>query len=203
MRHLTRLVLFVLAILISTGCSAPPMPTNGTATEPTPSPMIDETPAPATATATRSPTPPPPPPGETATAAPPATPTPTAVSATALYGFQVSYTLEIAPDDPTAEGPPEGMRWIVVVAAIQNDSAEALAIERQSLTLIDQDGQRYTPDEPTEETQPPLVGARIGAGEDLLGLVRFTIPEDANPDALEWCSQGTDPCREPLIAPIP
>lgn len=206
MRNPVKLTIFVIAILICTGCSAPPMPADVAVTETAPSSTADETPAETTPlptmTAAGSPEPTPLPPNGTATAAPPSTPTPTAVSATALYGFQVSYTLETTPDDP-AEGPPEGMRWIVVVAAIQNDSAEPLAIERESLSLIDQQGERYTPDEPSEETQPPLAGARIGAGEDLLGLVRFTIPEDANPDALEWCTQGTDPCREPLTAPIP
>jgi hypothetical protein len=204
MRYLLRLILFVVAPLLFASCSAPPIVTNTPTTEvvtdagatPTetagPEPTVTAS-SPSTLSPAGS--------DETATP-PPARPTPTAVSATAVYGFQVSYTLETTPEDP-AVGPSEGMRWFVVVAAIQNDSDQALMIGRESLTLIDKQGARYSPDEPSEDTQPPLVGTRIEAGEDLLGLVRFTIPEDIQPDALEWCTQGTDPCREPLTAPIP
>jgi len=121
----------------------------------------------------------------------------------ARYGFQVSYALDdVEPDDPAA-GPPEGERWIVVVTAIQNETNDPIVIERQSLALVDQQGNRYAADEPGEETQPPLVGARLEPGEDILGLVRFTIPEDTDAAMLEWCPGGSAPCDQPLTAPIP
>jgi hypothetical protein len=125
------------------------------------------------------------------------------VPTTPQYGFQVSYALDnVEPDDPAA-GPSEGERWIVVVTAIQNESNDPIVIERQSLALVDQQGNRYTADEPGDETQPPLVGARLEPGEDILGLVRFTIPDDADAAMLEWCPGDSAPCDQPLTAPIP
>jgi hypothetical protein len=139
----------------------------------------------------------------TPTAASETTPTPSPTAGATLtpvpYGFQVSYTLDASDD----ANPPEGKRWLVVVTAIQNNGAAPITIEQQSLALVDQDGERYTPDEPTEETQPPLVGAYLEAGEDILGLVRFTIPDDAEVTTLEWCPQGSIPCSQPLTAAIP
>lgn len=173
------------------------METDVPATETSPS-----LPAAGTSEATRTPVLTP-----SATSVPPtvaATPTaaPTATPAGPEYGFQVSYTLDAEPDDP-ATGPPEGERWIVVVTAVQNQSAQAIVIERQSLALVDEEGERYLPDEPDEETQPPLVGARLEAGEDLLGLARFAVPEDSEPLVLEWCPGTSIPCSQPLTAPIP
>jgi len=119
------------------------------------------------------------------------------------FGFQVSYALDdVEPQDPAA-GPPAGDKWIVVVTAIQNNSNEPVTITQESLTLIDQSGERYSPDEPDEETQPPLVGARLEPGDNLLGLVRFTTPDDTEPATLEWCSRGPAPCSDPLTSPVP
>lgn len=119
------------------------------------------------------------------------------------YGFQVSYALDnVEPDDPD-NGPPEGQQWLVVVTAIQNGSDDAIVVGQPSLTLIDQQGERYVPDEASEETQPALVGARLEPGEDILGLVRFTVPDGIDPATLEWCPQGTSPCDQPLSSPIP
>lgn len=201
MRQPVTLVFLVLVTLLSTRCNMLPSQTVIPETEAATVPMTAETPE-ATTAPSSTPGATPTTPAPTATAAETATPTPTALPLTEAYGFQVSYTLDMEPDDPAA-GPPEGERWIVVVTAIQNNSGEPLVIERQSLILIDQQGGRYVPDEPDEETSPPLVGARLEAGEDLLGLVRFTIPDDARPVTLEWCPQGPTPCSQPLVAPVP
>lgn len=174
---------------------------SGRASEAMETPEAAVTPSPtASPTAVRptmSPTPSPTPSNATPTPSPSAVP-----PAAALYGFQVSYTLDAEPDDPEA-GPQEGQRWIVVVAALQNNSGQPVTIARESLSLIDQEGGRYAPDAPDEATQPPLIGTRLEAGEDLLGLVRFTIPEEAQAVTLVWCPDGPAPCDQPLTAPIP
>ena len=170
----------------------PTTPTEETPeTTPTASPTPTLTPVPPTFTPTPSPPPP--------TATPPSTgtPTPSPTLAGPLYGLQVSYTIE------ETEEAPQGEKWIVVVTAVQNNSDEEVVIERESLTLIDERGERYPADDPSDETDPPLVGARLEAGGDLLGLVRFTTPEAAQAVTLEWCPDGPASCSEPLTAPIP
>lgn len=223
MQRLVAFFLLVLITLLPVGCRAQPSETDVTPTEtiartPTGEPEATMAPGPtasatpvtptpaaptATATALGTATSSPPAPTGTTTAAPPGTPTLSPEPAMARYGFQVSYALDdVEPDDPAA-GPPEGEKWIVVVTAVQNESNEPVVIERESLALVDQQGNRYAADEPGEETQPPLVGARLEPEEDILGLVRFTIPEDTDAATLEWCPGGTAPCSQPLTSPIP
>jgi len=223
MQRLFAFCLLVLIALFPVGCRAQPSGTDVMPTEPnagtptgepdatiTPSPTASATPVTltpsartATAAAPGTSTTSPPAPTGTTTAAPIGTPTASPAPPMARYGFQVSYALDdVAPDDSDA-GPPEGERWIVVVTAIQNENNESIVIERQSLALVDQQGNRYAADEPGDETQPPLVGARLEPGEDVLGLVRFTLPEDAEAATLEWCPGSSAPCGQPLTAPIP
>ncbi|MFP4344200.1 MAG: DUF4352 domain-containing protein [Anaerolineales bacterium] len=210
-QQLSKLMVVLLVMLFSTRCTpeAPGPQFSATATEAAsasetletsgevapPSPTASPTAVQPTMTPTPSPT---------ASHTPPTpTPSPSAVPpAAAMYGFQVSYTLDAEPDEP-GTGPQEGQRWIVVVAAVQNNSDQPVTVMRESLTLIDREGGRYTPDAPDEGTQPPLIGTRLETGEDLLGLVRFTIPEEAQPVTLAWCPSGPAPCDQPLAAPIP
>jgi hypothetical protein len=118
------------------------------------------------------------------------------------YLLQVSYTVER--DEASGDaGPPEGSQWLIVVAAIENESAQPLTVARGSLILISENGEEFEADAPDESTQPPLVGAELAPGESILGLVRFTIPNNTVANVLQWCPLGLSPCEVTVRAPIP
>ncbi|MBN1680761.1 MAG: hypothetical protein JW966_10740 [Anaerolineae bacterium] len=116
------------------------------------------------------------------------------------YTIAVSYALEDNLPENTPD-PPDGFRWIVVVATLGNQTGDTVPVDQDSLALLDRDNHRYSSELPDDNTQPPLVGAALAPGESLLGLVRFAIPEGATADRLEWCPGGN--CDQPLHAIIP
>ena len=119
------------------------------------------------------------------------------------YTLAVTYTLDS--DFPEEYPQPEaGEKWIVVVATLTNVSSAALVLEDQALTLVDEEGNRYAPEAPDEFTTPPLVGATIEANTSYLGLVRYSVPETAEPNELIWCLQVEDDnCANAVTAVIP
>jgi hypothetical protein len=137
----------------------------------------------------------------TTTTPTPATPTPRPET----YGISddvvlaVSYALEGQGETE----PPAGQKRVVVVASVQNRGEQPLTITRESLTLIGSEGTRFSPEEPDENTEPPLVGTTLEPGEDLLGLAAFIVPEEVTAAELELCPGGPAPCDLPLTAPIP
>ena len=116
------------------------------------------------------------------------------------YGIDVSYTTE-APDNDSFGVPPDGERWLIVVGTLRNDAGDTVTVNAEHLTLLDAQGNRYSPEAPDDSTQPPMVSAELAEGESVLGLVRFAIPEDVTPILLEWCPEGN--CEPPLQAQIP
>lgn len=116
------------------------------------------------------------------------------------YYIAVSYTVD-PPEDDEVGAPPEGQRWIIVVATLANQGGETVTVEAEDLALLDTNGNRYLPEPPDNDTQPPMVGAELAEGEDVLGLARFAIPEDIVPTILEWCP--TETCETPLQSQIP
>lgn len=114
------------------------------------------------------------------------------------YYIAVSYTTEPPADLPA---PPDGQQWIIVVATLANQGGATVTVSAEDLTLLDIQGNTYTPEAPDDSTEPPLVGAELTEGDDVLGLVRFAIPTEAALDVLEWCPGGT--CEAPIRSDIP
>jgi len=105
-------------------------------------------------------------------------------------------------DIPILPEPPEGQRWFVITATLGNRTGTPFTITHDSLTLIDQQQERYAPVENEDVLRPPLVDSVLGdPTTTLLGVVRFAIPADARPHLLEWCPDGD--CSNPLQATIP
>ena len=137
-----------------------------------------------------------------ATDDPAVTPEPTLLQSTSAggeYSVSVSYTVDAAEDDPIG-APPEGQRWIIVVATLANQQGEAVTVAADHLALVDTENNRYSPEPPDENTQPPMVTAELAEGESVLGLARFAIPETAVLAHLEWCPGGE--CETPLASPF-
>jgi hypothetical protein len=116
------------------------------------------------------------------------------------YRLLVNYAVTYPGTEQLA--PPPGRQWLLLVARADNVSGEPITVAPGSLTLVDTVGRRHVPDTPDAQTQPPLIGAHLAAGEGLLGLVRFTVPQGTAAHYLEWCPQQED-CPRPLLALVP
>lgn len=92
---------------------------------------------------------------------------------------------EFAP--PAEADPPEGFEWVVIGATLSNDAGETVEVTQESITLIDAEGNRYSPEPDDTSITPQLVGSTLAEGESVVGFARFAIPEGAMPDVLEWC----------------
>lgn len=131
------------------------------------------------------------------------TATPTEISFTTAddsYYLAVSYAID-APDQDNGNRPPDGFRWLLVVATIANRTGPSVTVSAEDLILNDSDGGHYTAEAPDNDTQPPLVTAVLDTGVDILGIARFAIPFDATPESLSWCLD--DACQTMIQAPIP
>lgn len=116
------------------------------------------------------------------------------------YYIAVSYTVDPAENEDVGEAP-EGQQWLIVVATLSNQAGETVTVNPEDLALLDNNDNRYPPEQPDNSTQPPMVGAELAEGESVLGLARFAIPENVIPTVLEWCPGGT--CETPLQSRIP
>jgi hypothetical protein len=116
------------------------------------------------------------------------------------YYLAVSYAID-APDQDNGNRPPDGFRWLLVVATLANRSGAQVTVNTGNLILNDSAGEHYFPEAPDNETQPPLVTAVLDTGVDILGIARFAIPFDATPESLSWCLD--DECQTMIQAPLP
>lgn len=115
------------------------------------------------------------------------------------FYMAVSYVL-----DEEAADLSQDMKRIIVTASLGNESADTVVIGDDTLTLIDESGNRYVPNiYATADMNPELIGTELGPNEEVYGFVAFDIPSDANSVYLEWCLSGTTACERPLHAPIP
>lgn len=115
------------------------------------------------------------------------------------FYMAVSYVL-----DEEAADLSQDMKRIIVTASLGNESADTVVVGDGTLTLIDDAGNRYTPNiYATADMNPELIGTELGPNEEVYGFVAFDIPSDANSVYLEWCLSGTTACERPLHAPIP
>ncbi len=131
------------------------------------------------------------------------TATPTEISFTTAddaYYLAVSYAID-APDQDNGNRPPDGFRWLLVVATLANRSGAQVTVNSGNLILNDTEGEHYLPEAPDDETQPPLVTAVLDTGVDILGIARFAIPIDATPESLSWCLD--DECQTMIQSPMP
>ncbi|MGJ3239825.1 MAG: hypothetical protein ACFE0Q_14030 [Anaerolineae bacterium] len=101
--------------------------------------------------------------------------------------FVVVTTLTTAEMNPNMPEPPVGEKFVMLSTNFANFTGEPLTIEADSLTLIDQQFNRYPPVQPEEYIRIPLYGTELPGEVTLQGAVRFALPEDATPYLLEWC----------------
>lgn len=112
-----------------------------------------------------------------------------------LFRLSVNYALPNPnPNDDTT-------RLLNVQGGVANNSDAEVIIARESLFVADEEGVRYYADEPDERTRPPLVGTALRAKFSGFGVVRFTVPVDANIKYFGWCPDNTD-CPDPLVVEI-
>lgn len=108
------------------------------------------------------------------------------------YYMFVSYTVT----DPSAEVEPATNR-VVLSVNLGNNTGDTITVRNEALTLLDEDGNRFTP-VADMSLDPQLLGNELNQGESVYGFVSFDIPDDANPAYLEWCLSGDSPCERPL-----
>lgn len=113
------------------------------------------------------------------------------------YLIAVQYTV----DESNGSDLPENYRSLLVVATVANSGSSPIEISPEDLLLQDQSGNQYTPSDPSSNTQPALVGAQLDSNESLVGLVRFAIPLESQPQYLLWCPAQN--CSNPLRSIIP
>jgi hypothetical protein len=116
------------------------------------------------------------------------------------YVLAVSYAVDNS-ENGDAPAPPAGYRWVTVVANLINVEGQPVDVSVDSLALVDQDNNRYTPEPPAENEGAPLVGSTLAQDATLYGTVTFVLPQDANPALLEWCPVAG--CSQPLQSSIP
>ena len=163
MKHLSRLSLWIVALLIGSGC--------------------DQIEALLGASATAEPT-----------------PVVSNVSRTGELVLTITGATEEYLPDGTPDAP-EGSRWVVVNASIINSSRTSLEVLPASLSLLDEQGQRYAADAPDESLRPSLIGSMARAQESLRGLARFAVPLNVRVVSLEWCPDAA--CSERLVIDLP
>ena len=117
------------------------------------------------------------------------------------YKIYVNYTLD-AQASGVQSSLPDGMTQIIIVATVENNSYESLAIRRESLTLVGSQNEHFEADVSDEQLQPSLAGARLKPGESLLGFIKFTLPGEVIPEVIQWCPSNNSNCDRPLTAPI-
>lgn len=88
---------------------------------------------------------------------------------------------------PTLPEAPAGEKFVVLSTNLANFTGEPILVEASSLTLIDQQFNRYAPVEPEDFLRTPIYGVELNGTNTVLGAVRFAIPSDATPYLLEWC----------------
>lgn len=93
---------------------------------------------------------------------------------------------------------PDESRYVIVAGTLSNNGGPDVTITSGTLTLITADGTRIAADAPDDTTQPPMVGSTLADDDDVVGLARFLIPDEATPGRLEWC-----PAEECIQSPIP
>src|SRR5690606_15553405 len=91
---------------------------------------------------------------------------------------------ETMPNLPEA---PEGEKFLVLSTTLANFTGEAIQVEAESLTLIDQQFNRYSPIQPDDFLRTPLFEVELDGTRTVLGSIRFALPTDAIPYLLEWC----------------
>lgn len=116
------------------------------------------------------------------------------------YFIAVNYTVDPS-QDATLAGIRADQRGWIIVASLGNQTDAPVTVAAAHLTLIDAQGGEYAPQPPNDETQPPLVGLEIPAGESFVGLVLFILPAEATPARLAWCPGGA--CEQKIEANIP
>ena len=99
--------------------------------------------------------------------------------------------------------PPVGYHWILLSVSLQNNTDQIITVGRDSLTLIDQQGGRHAPTDPSFPVQVQLVGSDVTSLESQMGSVLFEVPEEALGVELEWCPRGPADCEQPLRSPLP
>lgn len=95
---------------------------------------------------------------------------------------------------------PEGHRWIMLTGTLANQSGPTVSVDTEDLTLLDAQGNRYEPGEMVERVQPSLIGSTLEAEDSVYGFAIFAVPEDVEPNTVEWCPGGQ--CDEPLRTPV-
>lgn len=81
---------------------------------------------------------------------------------------------------------PDGEKYVLLSTTLANFTGESIMVESGSLTLIDQQFNRYPVLDPDDFLRTTLYGIEF-EGNTVLGAIRFAIPEDARPYLLEWC----------------
>lgn len=94
------------------------------------------------------------------------------------------FTAETMPNMPVA---PDGEQFIMLTTNLANFTGEEIMVEASSLTLIDENLNRYAPIVPDDFLRSPVFGITLGGATTAIGSVRFAIPTDAIPYLLEWC----------------
>jgi hypothetical protein len=122
------------------------------------------------------------------------------VSVSGEYFLTISNVIdEYLPE--TTPAVPEGSKWILIIASVNNTTGPTITVEENALYLVDDKEERYLAEKPDAGTMPPLVGAVIPAGQGARGLVRFAIPQDSVPKQLEWCLDAE--CEQRLTIDVP
>ncbi len=81
---------------------------------------------------------------------------------------------------------PDGEKYVLLSTTLANFTGEPIMVESGSLTLIDQQFNRYAVLDPDDFLRSTLYGVEFD-GRTMQGAIRFLIPEDARPYLLEWC----------------
>lgn len=78
----------------------------------------------------------------------------------------------------------------ILVTASFYSASTSITVNVGDVTLIDDEGNSYSPIENGETLTPYAIGAELTAGTSLRGFVVFAVPVDAQPAMLEWCPAG-------------
>gem|GEM_PF-1662684 len=99
----------------------------------------------------------------------------------------IIHTINTAETTPNFPEGAEGFKYLQLTGNLQNFTGEAFYVEPESLTLIDDSGNRYSPVSPDDYLAAPMIDITLEGSISIQGSIGFEIPEDAEAETLEWC----------------